>query len=113
MGLAKQFNYPTAVLRIALNAYSWDRRIMLDSIVSGPIWAHKGIGPGSTTATFELNLYFLEAVVNLASKFPSLTLTVHVDDFGAAAMGEATEVVNTLVEAGLTLKGLLNQGLEV
>ena len=52
-GLAKHFNYPLAVRRQALNANSWELRIMLDSMVSGPIWAHRGIGPGSTTATFE------------------------------------------------------------
>ncbi len=52
-------------------------------------------------------------MISLASKFPTLTLTVHVDDFGAAALGQHMEVVNTLAEAGSTLKAILNQDLEV
>ena len=81
IGLAQLFGYPLAVLRLTLSAYSWARRVMLHSIVSRPIWAHRGVGPGCTTATFELNLYFLEAMVSLASRLPTLTLTVHVDDW--------------------------------
>ncbi len=58
------------------------------------------MGPGITSATFELTGLFVEVFVDANCRLPDMIFFVHVDDFGAAADGESASVINGLIEAG-------------
>ncbi len=47
------------------------------------------------------------------SRYPSITLTIHVDDFGAAAVGQHADVVETLAAADQALQHTPRSDLEV
>ena len=115
-GAGLAYGYPMAVLRVALAAYSWPRRLVSDFGVSSPeLRAARGVAAGSPFATFELKLLLLGAVLPLLAARPGIALSVHVDDFTIPVRGSSPpDVVATAVPAVLEVVAALRSvGLSV
>ncbi len=73
--------YPPVPLVVSLNSYSWQRRIVLDRLVSKPMWAKRGVQAGFVFAMFELLLAAVPQVDEYLCGIQfAVQLGVHVDD---------------------------------
>ena len=107
------WDYPMWILRLTIAAYRLGRRISIGGIVSGMIFALRGITAGSVTATTELRLLLLRALDGLVAASP-VPLQVYVDDIFQHFAASLKVVIRDLPVAfrlmALALEGL---GLEV
>ena len=97
---AKKRGYPLAVLRLSLAAYRLPRTIGIDGCYSREVKAQRGITAGSGFATTELRLLLmdvLEATRN--DHWPSVKLTLYVDDLTVSIRGAAKTVARRLAAA--------------
>ena len=51
---AGKLGYPMDILRMSLRSYRWSRRFVDGVVVSRPVVAGQGIGPGSAFVVYEL-----------------------------------------------------------
>jgi hypothetical protein len=77
---AKKFGYPLGWLRLSLASYRWNRTLVVEHAAGRTVQAQVGFGAGAMSATYELNLYLLGMIHAHAQAFPSVGLSVHVDD---------------------------------
>jgi hypothetical protein len=84
--------------RALVGTYEHGRCPRLDSAASRAICPTRGIGPGCGFADAFVNAFCVEALDELAFRFPRATLDVHVDDVAASAYGTPNEVRDRLVE---------------
>jgi hypothetical protein len=97
-GFGKQFGYPVDLLRMSISSYRWPRYLLMGNLISRPIGPGRGIGAGSAFATYELTLYLWSTILLHTSMHPTVTLSIHVDDFGQSATGnDDAETASRLV----------------
>jgi hypothetical protein len=61
-------------------SYAWDRTIIVEHAAGTTVKAQVGIGAGAMSATYELHLCVLAMLYAHSRAFPSVGLSVHVDD---------------------------------
>ena len=81
----RRCNYPTILLRCSLGSYAWPKRRLLDGMVSPDMFSHRGVGAGSTGATFEIACYVYQAGVDVHPTLSTVYLSIHVDDVSQTA----------------------------
>jgi hypothetical protein len=77
---ADKFGYPQRWLRLSIASYQWPRTLIMEHAAGSTVKAQVGIGAGAMSATYELHLYMLATLHAHTQAFPSVGLTVHVDD---------------------------------
>ena len=108
------WEYPMWVLRLAIAAYRLGRRISINGVVSGMIYALRGLTAGSVFATTELRLLLLRALDAVVRSFPLVPLQVYIDDVFQHFAGPLRLVIRDLPAAfRLLATGLEALGLEV
>ena len=80
--------YPLDVLAWGLAMYAFPRRLVFRGCVTPALLSLRGIAAGSAFATTELWLYLCASIGALVRRFPSIRVSVHVDDLGLAAEDE-------------------------
>ena len=85
-------------MRALVGTYEHRRFLRLDSAASRAICPTRGIGPGCGFADVFVKAFCVEALDELAFRFPRVTLDVHVDDVAASAYGAPCDVRDRLVE---------------
>ena len=78
---------------------SLGRAIVVDGVSSTLIYATRGITAGSVFATIELRVLLIRCMDRVVYRFPSVSLTVYVDDTGFEAVGLARHIINVIVGA--------------
>ena len=107
---AKRHQYPLDILRMSLSSYAWGRHLVMGELTTKQILPKRGIAAGSAFATVELSLYLWDLIVEHAVQHPSITLSIHVDDFSQSTPAQGTEeVADKLVASALTLHAKLNE----
>jgi Reverse transcriptase (RNA-dependent DNA polymerase) len=96
---AKAVNYPAHLVRMALIAYTWPRRLVYLNSLSRTILPSRGIAAGSSTATFELWAVLKPAIDRIAAISPRLTVCLHVDDLCVHAADRDIETCEQLLIA--------------
>jgi hypothetical protein len=86
-GFGNQYKYPVDLLRISISSYRWPRHLLMGNLISRPIGPGRGIGAGSAFATYELTLYLWSTILLHTTLHPTVTLSIHVDDFSQSASG--------------------------
>ena len=84
-GLA--LGYPLWLLRLSLATYKMKRVVRVRKIVSGLIWAFRGMTAGSGFATTEMRVVMINLVEKALRAHPSVTPTVFVDALAAESAG--------------------------
>jgi hypothetical protein len=104
-----QAHYPLWLLRIALQSYSWQRRLIgQDGLASATLVPTRGVGPGSATAIFECKLFLL-ALVRDMEQMP-VQISLHVDDLSLWCSGNTVEqMVSRMSKAYKKLRELLTE----
>jgi hypothetical protein len=104
-----QAEYPLWLLRLALQSYAWERRLVgQDGLASTALRPTRGVGPGSATAIFECKLFVL-ALVRDMEQMP-IQISLHVDDLALWCKGSSVEqLVSRVGSAYLRLRALLKQ----
>jgi len=98
--LAAVQNYHLKILRLSILSYTFERRIVVDSIVGEPLIPVRGIGPGSAFAVHELAVVMHPAVVAVRA-WPSVILNIHVDDVSLNSTADSIfEARTPLLQAG-------------
>ena len=92
-------NYPIRILKLSVKAYLLGRVIIVDGVASPLIWAERGITAGSVFATIELRVLLISCMDRLVYRFPSVALTVYVDDTGLEVIGPARMAIQLIVVA--------------
>ena len=77
---AARLSFPTHLLRTALAAYRWPRHIRHNNWVSGAASATRGIVAGDVFAMALVVAYLWDAVHQVATANPGVTLRFYVDD---------------------------------
>ena len=80
-------DYPSALPRLSVSMYAAPRVLMVGRATAAALRPTKGIGPGSAFATDELLLVLGPAVRAFQASFPSLGVSLHVDDVALSATG--------------------------
>ena len=114
-GHLRALGYPELQLRISLASYFWPRLILMGQLRSRWITAAIGLMAGSTFATLELYGMTIPSCDELVKVFPTLDLTVHVDDICLADEEESQEaLMEVTVPAAMRLaQSLREEGLEI
>ena len=84
-GLA--LGYPLWLLRLSLATYKMKRVVRVRKIVSGLIWAFRGMTAGSGFATTEMRVVMINLVEKALQAHPSVSPTVFVDDLAVEPVG--------------------------
>jgi hypothetical protein len=106
----KQFGYPIDLLRMSISSYRWSRYLLMGNIISRPIGPGRGIGAGSAFATYELTLYLWSTILLHTQHYPTVTLSIHVDDFSQSATGhDDVETAGRLVDSAKFIHGQLTE----
>ena len=93
---ACKHGYNLWVLQLSLAAYRMPRTVSVGGIFSRSIVATRGITAGSGFATTELRMLLLDVVDAAYGMWPTIQLTLYVDDLSIEAEGDDHEVmVNT------------------
>jgi hypothetical protein len=110
---AVKFGYPLRWLRLSLASYQWPRILIMEHAAGRTVRAQVGIGAGAMSATYELHLYMLAMLHAYTQAFPSVGLTVHVDDIIRDFQGPTPHDVVCQVKASSQLmkKHLASLGL--
>jgi hypothetical protein len=77
---ARKFGYPLRWLRLSMASYGWDRTIIMEHAAGRTVKAQVGIGAGAMSATYELHVYVQAMLYAHNQAFPTVGLSVHVDD---------------------------------
>jgi hypothetical protein len=96
---AKAVGYPAHLVRMALIAYTWPRRLVYLNSLSRTIIPTRGIAAGSSTATFELWAVLKPAIDRIAAISPRLSVCLHVDDLCVHATDVCIEKCEDLLVA--------------
>ena len=96
---AREFGYPMRLLKLSIRAYLLARVIVVEGICSSLVYALRGITAGSVFATVELRVLLIKCMDRVVCRFPSIDLSVYVDDTGLEALGPPRHAVSTLVGA--------------
>ena len=84
-GLA--LGYPPWLLRLSLATYKMKRVLRVRKVVSGLVWAFRGMTAGSGFATTEMRVVMINLFERALQAHPSVTPTVFVDDLAAESAG--------------------------
>ena len=96
---AIKHGYCLWTLRLSIQAYLSPRVITIDGICSRLIYAARGMTAGSGFAASELRCLFIDVCDAAYALWPSITLTLYVDDLAIEACGSASFVVSELTKA--------------
>jgi hypothetical protein len=96
---ARELQYPMRVLKLSIQAYLLGRSIVIDGVSSFLVYATRGITAGSVFATIELRVLLIRCMDRIVYHFPSVWLTVYVDDTGLEAVGPRGHVIHNIVGA--------------
>ena len=111
---AHKHMYPLALLRISIFLYRSPRRILYNGIVSRCIEPARGILAGISSATTELRLMLLDAVVAHVHTHPAINLNVFVDDLAVDATADCvTDLVEDITVATTDLVDFIEGKLEL
>ena len=88
---------------VALAAYRWERRVLVDTFVSEQLWPRRRILPGGLVACAWAKITFVEGMCDVVCsqtlRWPGIRLNVHVDDITASCVGlRRSDVVCALSE---------------
>ena len=97
------FKYPLIILKLSIDAYKLGRVIVIEGVCSHLIYAIRGITAGSVFATIEMRVLLIRCMDRLIYNFPSIDLTVYVDDTSLESYGPPIRAVEDAVEASLQL----------
>jgi len=97
---AARHGFSPWLLRMSLAAYRLPRAVGMDGAYSRLIVASRGITAGSVFATTELRVVLLDAIDITCARWPSMSLSVYVDDATLEAAGQG--VLPAAVVAGAT-----------
>jgi hypothetical protein len=95
---AEALGYPWAPLLMALDMYSWARRLVFRGCVAGSLFPTRGIGAGSAFATRELFVVMSATLARLHAQYSTVYWNVQVDDISATVPGRS--------EAEVTLRAV-------
>ena len=84
-GLA--LGYPLWLLRLSIATYKMSRVLRVRKVVSGLVWAFRGMTAGSGFATTEMRVVMINLVERALQAHPSVTPTIFVDDLAAESAG--------------------------
>ena len=84
--------FPWVLLRLALDAYAGERRVVWQGAISEPVFATKSIAAGCGFATSLLRGLLLRTLDALAEAYPAIQLHVVVDDVSGQATGTPKRV---------------------
>ena len=84
-GLA--LGYPLWLLRLSIATYKMSRVLRVRKVVSGLVWAVRGMTAGSGFATTEMRVVMINLVEKALQAHPSVTPTVFVDNLAAQSAG--------------------------
>ena len=90
---AIEYKYPLRLLKLSIAAYLLGRVIVVDGVCSYTLFAVRGITAGSVLATIELRVLLIKCMDTVISRFPSIDLTVYVDDTTLEAIGSPQHIV--------------------
>ena len=111
---ARAVGYPLPLLRLSLAAYALPRTVAIGGTYSSLVTATRGITAGSGTATTELRVLLLRLLDRIAKKYPSLLMSVYVDDVSAQTTNTEKGVQAIMQQAGTDLaRGLQALRLEL
>ena len=96
---AALLNYPRALLRLSLAAYTAPRRVVTASAMSRKVVPQRGIGAGSGLATVELKLLVIPIMDRVVLRYVGVVLTMYVDDTTVEVSGRKEQVVELAVGA--------------
>lgn len=98
--LGVRFGAPLAVLRLALDSYTWPRVVQWLGFLADPVTPARGIVAGSSSATFEIKLALLGAAAHALQEHPSVGLGIYVDDISLTTQGKESDKVADIIAAG-------------
>ena len=111
---ATEWNYPLALLRMAISIYKAPRRVGIGGVFGEGLRAKRGITAGSAFATRELKLLLLKIYDKASYLYPSVKLSLYVDDGTVEGMGPESAVTETVVGAtNFICEGMAEVGLSV
>ena len=92
---ATRYDYPPLVLRTALAAYRWERRLVWQhNMAADPLWPQRGVAAGSGFAVYETVLYLMPIAEDIGPRCSEqLQLNIHVDDISLGAAAATPEEV--------------------
>ena len=93
---AARCGYPLWVLRLSLDTYRMERRVIIDGACSRAILATQGITAGSGFATEELCCLLLDVMDELKETLPKTALALYVDDGTVEAEGSRRDTAGML-----------------
>jgi len=96
---ALEFKYPMRLLKLSIQAYLLGRVIVVEGVCSTLIFACRGITAGSVFATIELRVLLIKCMDRVVYRFPSVHLTVYVDDTSLEAVGTPKRIIHEMVGA--------------
>ena len=105
---ARRWQYPMEILRLSLNGYRLRRIIGVGGVFSDIVVPRRGIAAGSSHATRELRALMIGIFDEARRLFPSVTLTLYVDDGTLESVG----TVRTVAEALIGATTVICEGLE-
>ena len=106
---AVRYGYPLAILRLTISTYRAKRVIQHHGIVTEGVCPSQGIVAGCAFATFELKLLLLSACARHVSRWPSVRLSIFVDNL---SLDTTSEFKSEVVEDSLAAAGDLTNFLE-
>ena len=110
---AKELQAPLKILRVLVAAYRWARYLMLDGMLSQPLWPQNGVAAGCWGALTALKVHLGRTLRRQEHDYVRVMLTINVDDLLQEIEGEdAEEIVAIAKQAAshllfrLTLLGM-------
>ena len=95
---AVALSVPHELCTVALAAYRWERRLLVDTLASAPLWATRGIVPGCPIACMWATITFVEGmrdvVASQSLRWSGLRVSIHVDDVAASRVGTTRGAVS-------------------
>ena len=111
---AARCGYPLWVLRLSLDTYRMERRVVIDGVCSRAILAAQGITAGSGFATIELCCLLLDVMDDLKQQLPKAACSLYVDDGTIDAEGTRQDVAGMLKCAThILVEGMKKVGLQL
>ena len=112
---ARRHDFPLRLIRPALEAFSFARRLCYQGAVSAPVDTKTAILAGGGFAQLALLLVLLDPLDEIHAIFSgrSVNLCAYVDDIALHAVGTETEICSGLVQATDHLVSILEGGLDM
>ena len=112
---ARRHDFPLRLIRPALEAFSFARRLCYQGAVSAPVDTKTAILAGGGFAQLALLLVLLDPLDEIHAIFSgrSVNLCAYVDDIALHAVGTEREICSSLVQATDHLVSILEGGLDM